>query len=99
MSDRRAVFSEHFLEDMDYWVSTDRKRALRLFRIIRDTLRDPFAGIGKPEPLKRQLSGLRSRRLTQEHRVVFEVVKTEVRFSQSRYHYSPTRRKHGHGSE
>ncbi len=87
MSDRRAIFAAHFLEDLDHWVRTDRKKALRLLQIVRATLRDPFSGIGKPEPLKRQLSGLWSRRLTQEHRVVYEVVNDEVRFLQARYHY------------
>ena len=87
MSDRRGIFSTHFLEDTEYWVHTDRKTALRLLRIIQETLRHPFDGIGKPEPLKRELSGLWSRRLTQEHRVVYQVVENEVRFLQARYHY------------
>ncbi len=87
MSDRRGVFSTHFLDDMNYWVHTDRKTALRLLRIIRQTLRDPFSGIGKPEPLKAELSGLWSRRLTQEHRIVYQIVENEVRFLQARYHY------------
>lgn len=87
MDDRQAVFSKHFLEDFEYWVRTDRKTALRLFRIVREVLRDPFAGIGKPEPLKRELSGFWSRRLTQEHRVVYEVADGSIRFVQARYHY------------
>ena len=87
MSERRAVFASHFLDDLDYWVRTDRKVARRLLRVVRETLRDPFGGIGKPEPLRRQLSGLWSRRLTQEHRVVFEATESEVRFLQARYHY------------
>ena len=87
MSDRRGVFSTHFPNDMNYWVHTDRKIALRLLRIIRQTLRDPFSGIGKPEPLKAELSGLWSRRLTQEHRIVYQIVGNEVRFLQARYHY------------
>jgi toxin YoeB len=87
MSRRRAVFSTGFLEDLDYWVRTDRKTALRLLRLLRESLRDPFAGLGKPEPLRGQLTGLWSRRLTQEHRVVYEVADGEVRFLQARYHY------------
>ena len=87
MSDRRAVFSSHLLDDLDYWVRTDRRTALRLVRITRETLRAPFAGIGKPEGLKRELGGLWSRRLTQEHRVVYEVTTDDVRFLQARYHY------------
>ena len=57
------------------WDRSDRKTALRLLRIVEDVLRHPFTGIGKPEPLKRGLSGLWSRRLTQEHRVVYEVAR------------------------
>ena len=88
MSDRRGIFSTHFLEDTEYWVRTRyRKTALRLLRIIQETLTHPFDGIGKPEPLKRELSGLWSRPLTQEHRVVYQVVENEVRFLQARYHY------------
>ena len=87
MTERRAVFSSHCLEDIDHWVRTDRKTALRLVRLIRETLRDPFGGLGKPEPLRGALSGLWSRRLTQEHRLVYEVEKAEVRFLQARYHY------------
>ncbi len=87
MSERQAVFSTAFLEDLGYWVRNDRKVALRLLRIVGDTLRDPFTGIAKPEPLKRGLSGLWSRRLKQEHRVVYEVTSDAVRFIQARYHY------------
>ena len=87
MGSRVAVFSTHFLEDLEYWIRTDRKKALRLLSIVTETLRDPSAGIGKPEPLKRELSGLWSRRLTQEHRVVYEVKGREVRFLQARHHY------------
>ncbi len=87
MSERRAVFSSHFLDDLEHWVKSDRKVARRLLRIVRETLRDPFGGIGKPEPLRRQLTGLWSRRLTQEHRVVYEVTDKAVHFLQGRYHY------------
>ena len=87
MSDRRAVFATHFLQDMEYWTRTDRRTAIRLLRLIREILKAPFGSIGKPEPLKRELAGLWSRRLTQEHRVVYEVVKNEVRFLQARHHY------------
>lgn len=87
MADRRAVFSTHFLDDLEHRIRTDRKVARRLVKIVRATLRDPFAGIGKPEPLRRQLAGLWSRRLTQEHRVVYEVTDEAVHFLQGRYHY------------
>ena len=50
--ERQAVFQPEFLEDLEYWVQTDRKMALRLIKMVREILRDPFEGIGKPEPLK-----------------------------------------------
>lgn len=87
MSDRRAVFATHFLQDLEYWTRTDRRTAIRLLRLIREILSAPLGGIGKPEPLKRELAGLWSRRLTQEHRIVYEVLEHEVRFLQARYHY------------
>jgi toxin YoeB len=87
MAERRAVFASHFLEDLEYWVETDRKTARRLLRIVRETLRDPHQGLGKPELLRGQLSGLWSRRMTQEHRVVYEVAADTVNFLQGRYHY------------
>jgi toxin YoeB len=87
MAERAAVFSSHFLDDLEFWVRTDRKVGIRLLRIVRDTLRDPRLGLGKSKPLRRELAGLWSRRLTQEHRVVYEVVEPEIRFLQARYHY------------
>ena len=87
MSERRAVFARHVLEDLEFWVRTDRKIALRLLKLADQSLRDPFDGPGKPEPLRRELSGLWSRRITQEHRLVYGVTGKEVRFLQGRYHY------------
>ncbi len=87
MNERRAVLSAHFIEDLEHWIRTDRKAALRLLRIVQSTLRDPLGGIAKPEPLRGKLSGLWSRRLTQEHRVVYEPSGDVVLFLQARYHY------------
>ena len=87
MTKREAVFQPEFIEDLQYWVKTDRKTALRAFRIIEGVLRDPFNGIGKPEPLKYLASGTWSRRLTQEHRIVYLVRDTRIDFLQARYHY------------
>lgn len=84
---RQAVFQPEFREDLKYWVRTDRKIALRVFDLIEAVMRDPFRGIGKPEPLKFILSGAWSRRLTQEHRVVYTVSDDRIDFLQSRYHY------------
>ena len=84
---REAVFQSEFREDLCYWVETDRKVALRAFALIEAILRDPFAGLGKPEPLKYLASGAWSRRLTQEHRIVYLVRDERIDFLQARYHY------------
>ena len=84
---RESVFQPEFLEDLRYWVKTDRKVALRVFDLIESVMRNPFEGIGKPEPLKFMLSGAWSRRLTQEHRIVYVVSNDRVDFLQCRYHY------------
>jgi toxin YoeB len=70
-----------------YWVETDRRVALRAFDLIEAVMREPFAGIGKPEPLKYLLAGAWSRRLTQEHRIVYLVGEERIDFLQARYHY------------
>jgi len=84
---REAVFQPEFREDLKYWVKTTRKVALRAFDLIEAIMRDPFIGIGKPEPLKFILSGAWSRRLTQEHRIVYTVGDDRIDFLQCRYHY------------
>lgn len=84
---REAVFQPEFREDLRYWVKVDRKVALRAFDLIDAILRDPFRGIGKPEPLKYLGSGVWSRRLTQEHRMVYVVKQDRIDFLQARYHY------------
>jgi toxin YoeB len=87
LAKREAVFLPEFLEDLRFWIETDRKTALRAMQIIEAVLRDPFQGIGKPEPLKHVLSGAWSRRLTQEHRIVYIVSQDKVQFLQARHHY------------
>ncbi len=84
---RAAVFQPEFREDLRYWVGTDRKVALRAFTLIEAILRDPFAGIGKPEPLRYLGPDVWSRRLTEEHRIVYLVSHDRVNFLQARYHY------------
>jgi toxin YoeB len=84
---REAVFHPEFREDLRYWVETDRKLALRVLTIIEAVLRDPFGGIGKPEPLRYLGADVWSRRLTQEHRVVYVVSEDRIEFLQARYHY------------
>jgi toxin YoeB len=85
--ERTAVFQPEFIEDLRFWVETDRKLAVRAFDLIEAILRDPFEGIGKPEPLKYLTPGAWSRRLTQEHRIVYLVRDNQIDFLQARYHY------------
>ena len=84
---RLAVMDPAFLNDLEYWTRTDRRRALRTLRLVEAVLRDPFSGAGKPERLKGQLSGKWSRRIDQEHRLVYEVEAERVCFLAARYHY------------
>jgi toxin YoeB len=84
---REAVFQKEFLEDLRFWVDTNRRVALRALDLVEAILRDPFRGLGKPEPLKYLGSGVWSRRLTEEHRVVYLVRHDRVDFLQARYHY------------
>lgn len=85
--DRISAFQPQFREDLAYWVRTDRKTALRFLRIVEEVLRNPFSGIGKPEPLKGLGPGVWSRRLTQEHRVVYLVSDDRIDLLQGRFHY------------
>lgn len=85
--DREAIFQPEFIDDLKYWVKNDRKTALRVIKLIEDILRDPFDGIGKPESLKYLAPGTWSRRITQEHRIVYLVRDERIDFLQARYHY------------
>ena len=84
---RIAVFHVEFRDDLKYWVKQDKKIALRALELVEAILRDPFQGIGKPEPLKYLDAGAWSRRLTQEHRLVYLVRDKRIDFLQARYHY------------
>lgn len=84
---RLSVFDPNFREDLVFWVEQDRKIALRILRLIEAGMREPFAGEGKPEPLKGLGPGVWSRRITQEHRLVYQVQKDRITFLQARYHY------------
>jgi toxin YoeB len=86
-SQRDAVFHPEFRQDLRYWVETNRKIAVRALDLVEAVMREPFTGIGKPEPLKHLLSGAWSRRLTQEHRIVYAVSEDRIDFLQARYHY------------
>ena len=85
--DRVAIFQQEFLEDLRFWVKNERNTAIRVLDLVEAVMRDPFQGPGKPEPLKYFLAGCWSRRLTQEHRLVYRVGDQSVDFLQARYHY------------
>ena len=84
---RSLEFDSAAFEDLAWWVQADRKKALRLLRLIQDTLADPFGGIGKPEPLRHELAGCWSKRIDDEHRLVYQVTDDKIRILACRYHY------------
>jgi len=88
MTERSSVLAPAFLDDLQYFVENDRKTSLRAIELMRAILRDPFNGIGKPEPLKNMGPNIWSRRLTREHRIVYRVFDERIEFIQARYHYS-----------
>ncbi len=83
----KLIFSEHAWEDYLYWQRTDRKILARINNLIKEIQRTPFEGIGKPEALKHGLSGYRSRRIDDEHRIVYKVESNSLLIAQLRYHY------------
>jgi toxin YoeB len=87
MHERLLVCHPEFLEDLQFRVEHERRIAKRLLELMQAVLRDPFAGIGKPEPLKYLGPDVWSRRITQEHRCVYLVKNDRVEFLQGRYHY------------
>lgn len=82
------IFSTEAWDDYQYWLKTDKKILRRINLLIKDTMRNPFEGIGKPEPLRHALSGYWSRRITEEHRFVYKVADNELLIAQFRYHYA-----------
>ena len=81
------VFSDHAWEDYLYWQNNDKKMTQRINLLIKEISRAPHAGIGKPEPLKHALSGYWSRRINDEHRIVYKLDKNNLYIAQIRYHY------------
>ena len=84
---RACVLDSHCREDLEWWVKTDPKIAAKVLELMDAVMRDPFQGIGKPEPLRFILEGCWSRRITQEHRLVYRVSDERIDFLQARYHY------------
>lgn len=83
----KLIFSEHAWADYLYWQRTDKKILRRINKLIEDIRRSPFEGIGKPEPLKYHLTGYWSRRINDEHRIVYTVDDNAISIAQLRYHY------------
>ena len=84
---RVAIFQPEFREDLRYWVKTECSTAIRVLDLVEAVMRDPFQGLGKPEPLRYVLAGCWSRRVSQEHRLVYRVTDEAIDFLQARYHY------------
>ncbi len=84
---RQSRLEPQFLEDLQYWIQVDPRMADRILGLVKATLREPFAGIGKPEPLRRG-GGIWSRRINEEHRLTYRVSDEHVDFLQARFHYS-----------
>lgn len=83
----KLAFTSRGWDDYTFWSESDRRMTRRINKLINDTLRDPFVGIGKPEPLRGDLSGYWSRRIDDEHRLVYRATESELVIVQARYHY------------
>lgn len=83
----KLVFAEQAWEDYLYWQQQDKRVVKRINELIEDTVRKPFSGIGKPEPLKHALAGYWSRRINDEHRMVYKPERDALLIAQLRYHY------------
>jgi len=80
-------FDQNAIEDLSYWVRKDRRKAEKVLDLMQEIAKDPFMGAGKPEPLKYNLSGCWSRRIDQEHRIVYSVEEKKIRILSCRFHY------------
>ena len=83
----KLTFSDEAWEDYLYWQKQDRNMVERINKLIKEVQRDPFVGVGKPEPLKHAFSGFWSRRITDEHRMVYRVTEDCLEVAQLRFHY------------
>ena len=83
----RLVFDENAIEDLAWWVKTDLKKSKKIISLLNEIKRTPFAGRGKPEPLKHELTGCWSRRIDKIHRIVYEPLENDIRILSCRYHY------------
>ena len=84
---RRIAFLPVAFDDFSGWATSNKRVHTRIVKLIKDIARDPFKGLGKPEPLKHDLAGLWSRRITDEHRLVYKVTEEEIIIVSCRFHY------------
>ena len=84
---KNLEFDADAFEDLAWWIENDRKKSLKIIKLIREVQRNPFEGTGQPEALKHDLSGCWSRRIDQEHRLVYEVLDDKIRILACRFHY------------
>ncbi len=84
---RSLEFDPHALSDLAWWIKKDRQKAIKIIKLVEFIQRDPFSGIGEPEPLKYELAGAWSRHIDKEHRIVYQVFDDKIRILSCRYHY------------
>lgn len=84
---QKVVFLPKAFDEIKFWAEQDKDILIRIFELIKDIQRSPFSGIGKPEPLKHQLKGLWSRRITKEHRLIYQIRNEEIVIVSCRFHY------------
>lgn len=84
---RDSVFEPEFRDDLRFWLDVNRKTLVRIFELVEAVMRDPFTGIGKPEPMRHIGPNIWSRRITKEHRMLYRVSDERVNFLQARFHY------------
>ena len=84
---KNLEFDANAFEDFSWWVHKDRKLAIKILKIIQEIQREPFKGIGKPEPLKGNFAGVWSRRINDEHRIIYQVLNEKIRILSCRFHY------------
>ena len=83
----KYIFEDESWEDYLYWKNTDKKILKKINELLKDISRNPYTGIGKPEPLKHKYSGYWSRRIDLEHRLIYKIINDEIRIAKCRFHY------------
>ena len=83
----KLVFTELSWEDYLFWQKNDKQKLKRINELLKDITRNPYKGIGKPEPLKFNYAGFWSRRIDEEHRIIYRVINDEIQIAKCRFHY------------